>query len=90
MRDLDDVLSEQLATLAMRVMLFKSGAFAFRVSVDDAPPLRFPRDTAITLPAGIDADELAREARKRREEKKADPLSGMSSSGSQPPRGASS
>ncbi|HEY4220415.1 MAG TPA: response regulator, partial [Myxococcota bacterium] len=75
----DDALSELLASTALRVMLFKSGGFHFRVSTDDAPPLRYPRDTAITLPAGIDAEELAREARVRRQEKRADPLSSLSS-----------
>ncbi len=74
---IDDVIAEQLSTLAQRVMLFRSGSFQFLVSEDDAPPLRFPRDTAFTLPAGIDADELAREARRRRQDKRADPLGSL-------------
>jgi CheY-like chemotaxis protein len=86
----DDFIAEHLQALALRVMLYKTGSFNFRVTSDDAPPLRYPRDTALTLPAGIDADELSREAKRRRADRKADPLSAMSGSGSQPPRRAQS
>lgn len=79
----DDLISESLAALAIRVMLFRTGSFLFRVG-DEATPLRYPRDTALTLPAGIDADELSREAKRKRAEKKSDPLASLSS----PPRPA--
>jgi hypothetical protein len=73
----DDVIGEHLVEAAVRVMLYRTGSFQFRVAGEDAPPLRYPRDTAFTLAAGKDADELAREARKRRSERRADPLSAM-------------
>lgn len=74
----DDLVAEELRNTVIRVMLWRSGAFHFRVGGDEGAPLRYPRDTALTLPAGIDADELSREARRRRQEKRADPLSGLS------------
>jgi CheY-like chemotaxis protein len=84
----DDLLAEEVRAAAVRIMLWRSGAFHFRVLADETAPLRYPRDTALTLPAGIDADELAREARRRRQEKRADPLSKMSGSLSSTPRPA--
>ena len=82
----DEAVLDALTALAVRVMLYRSGTFAFRVATDDAPPLRFPRDTALTLPAGIDTDDLVREAKRRRTEKRGDPLAPLST----PPRRASS
>lgn len=74
----DDVIGEQLVDTALRVMLYRNGSFQFRVAAsDEAPPLRYPRDTAFTLAAGKDADELAREAKKRRTERRSDPLASM-------------
>lgn len=70
----DDVLREQLQALALRVMLFGSGSFLFRVTDDDPDLRRYPRDTALALPAGTDTEELAREAKQRRGEQRADPL----------------
>lgn len=85
----DDVIADHMTETAMRVMLYRTGSFQFRVGPDDAAPLRYPRDTAFTLPAGRDADELARDVRRRRAERKADPLSAISgSTGSGLPRRA--
>lgn len=73
----DDLVGEQLRALAVRVMLFRTGSFLFRVTDEEPDPLRYPGDTALTLPAGVDAEELAREARQRRGERHADPLARM-------------
>lgn len=73
----DDIIGEHLMETALRVMLYRSGSFQFRVAAEESPPLRYARDTAFTLSAGKDADELAREARKRRSERRADPLASM-------------
>jgi CheY-like chemotaxis protein len=71
----DEAILDALTELALRVMLYRAGTFAFRVFEEQEAPLRYPRDTALTLPAGIDADELVREAKRRRLEKKSDPFS---------------
>ena len=73
----DDVLAEQLNDAVGRVLQFRQGSFSFRVTHDDTAPLRYGGDTAFTLPSGIDAEELAREAKRRRTERKSDPLAGM-------------
>ena len=73
----DDVISEQLNDAVSRVLQFRQGSFSFRVTHDDTAPLRYAGDTAFTLPSGIDADELAREAKRRRAERKNDPLAGL-------------
>jgi hypothetical protein len=75
----DDLIRDHMNQLAVRVMLFRTGSFNFRVDDSGTAPLRFPRDTAFTLPAGSDADELARDAKRRRQEKQSDPLSGLGS-----------
>jgi hypothetical protein len=59
----DDAIREALTDLALRVMLYRSGGFHFRVTdEDDGVPLRYPRDTAVALAAGVDAYEIVREA----------------------------
>ncbi len=73
----DDVVAEQLEETAHRVLQWRSGSFSFRVTADTSAPLRYAGDTALTLPSGIDADELAREARRRRTERQGDPLMGF-------------
>ncbi|MDP2342897.1 MAG: DUF4388 domain-containing protein [Deltaproteobacteria bacterium] len=70
----DDVIAEQLNDAVGRVLQFRQGSFSFRVTHDDTAPLRYGGDTAFTLPSGIDAEELAREAKRRRTERKNDPL----------------
>jgi CheY-like chemotaxis protein len=70
----DDVIAEQLNDAVGRVLQFRQGSFSFRVTHDDAAPLRYGGDTAFTLPSGIDAEELARDAKRRRTERKNDPL----------------
>lgn len=70
----DDVIGEHLQALALRVMLFRTGSFLFRITDEEPDPRRYPRDTALTLPAGVDAEELAREARRRRSEQRSDPM----------------
>lgn len=70
----DDVIAEQLQALALRVMMFRSGTFMFRITDEEPDARRYPRDTALTLPAGADAEELSREAKQRRSEKRDDPL----------------
>lgn len=72
---IDDIIAEQLQALALRVMLFSAGSFVFRITDDEPDPRRYARDTALTLPAGTDAEELSREAKRRRGEKRADPMS---------------
>jgi CheY-like chemotaxis protein len=73
----DDVIAEHLEETAHRILQWRSGSFSFRVTSDVSAPLRYAGDTALTLPSGIDADELAREARRRRVERQGDPLVGF-------------
>ena len=67
----DDAIAEQLQAQALRVMAFRAGSFLFRITEDEPDPRRYLRDTALTLPAGVDAEELAREAKRRRGERRA-------------------
>lgn len=83
----DDLIGEELSGTVIRVMLWRSGAFHFRIGGEDGAPLRYPRDTALTLPAGVDADELSREARRRRQEKRSDPLAALSTPPTRATRG---
>ncbi len=73
----DDVIAQQLDDAVSRVLHLRQGSFSFRVTHEDKAPLRFPGDTAFTLPSGVDAEELAREAKRRRAERKNDPLAGL-------------
>lgn len=73
----DDVIAEQLDDAINRVLQLRQGSFSFSVTHDDKAPLRYPGDTAFTLPSGVDAEELAREAKRRRTERKNDPLAGL-------------
>lgn len=81
----DEAIADALTELALQVMLYRTGTFHFRVVDEGEAPLRYPRDTALALPGGIDSDDLVRDAKRRRADKKADPLSGM---GTGPPRRA--
>jgi CheY-like chemotaxis protein len=73
----DDILSSQMTDAVRRVLGWRSGSFAFRVTPDSSPPLRYTGDTAWTLPAGLDVEDLVREARRRRQERASDPLFGI-------------
>lgn len=73
----DDVIAEQLHETVGRVLMLRNGAFSFSLTHDDKAPLRYPGDTAYTLPSGVDAEELSRDARRRRSERKNDPLAGL-------------
>lgn len=66
----DDAIAEQLQAQALRVMSFRAGSFMFRITDEDPDPRRYLRDTALTLPAGVESEELAREAKRRRGEKR--------------------
>lgn len=70
----DATLAEQLRDLALDVMEYRTGAFSFRVTEAKGPPSRYPGDTRIAVSRGLDADELAREAKGRRENRDRDPL----------------
>lgn len=74
----DAVLIEHLRSTVLRVLLFHSGHFSFRITEAEAPPPRYPRDTGYTVAEGVDADEIAREARRRRLGRRKDPLAQMS------------
>lgn len=73
----DDLIAEQLHETVSRVLQLRTGAFSFGLSHDDHAPLRYPGDTAFTLPSGVDAEELARDSRQRRSDRKNDPLAGL-------------
>ncbi len=75
----DEIVAEHVRALAVRVMLFSTGAFHFAVSEDEPLLLRYPGDTALTLVQGVDAEDLAREAKKKRQQRRRDPLSSMGS-----------
>lgn len=80
----DDHVADLLDAAVSRILNWRSGAFSFRASTDVSVPQRYVGDTAFTLPAGVDAEELSREARRRRQERDADPLASFG------PRGARS
>ncbi len=65
----DDLIAEQLQDLVFRVLAFRSGSFTFRVTNDTQVPLRYAGDTALTLPSGLDGEELRRDARQRHKER---------------------
>ncbi len=70
----DDVIGRSLEESISRVLAWRQGSFIFRVTHESAAPLRYPGDTALTLPAGVDAEELTREAKRRRADRDNDPL----------------
>jgi CheY-like chemotaxis protein len=62
----EGVVAENLKATALQVMLYRAGHFSFRVSESDTTPPRYGGDSGFSLPGGLDADELAREAQRRR------------------------
>jgi CheY-like chemotaxis protein len=60
------VLLENLKVLAGELLLTRSGSFFFRVIDREAAPQRYLRDTGLRVTAGLDAEELARDAKQRR------------------------
>jgi CheY-like chemotaxis protein len=84
----DDVIAEALDAAVGHVLALRHGSFAFTLTHDDRAPPRYPGDTGLTLPAGVDADELAKEARRRRTERDNDPLAPIGGRRSQVPRPA--
>ena len=70
----NDIIAQGLEDAVTRVLSWRQGSFTFRVTHEATAPLRYPGDTAFTLPAGVDAEELSREARRRRADRDNDPL----------------
>jgi CheY-like chemotaxis protein len=80
----DDAISQGLEDAVSRVLAWRQGSFTFRVTHETSAPLRYPGDTAFTLPAGVDAEELSREAKRRRAERNSDPLASFGVKKSRP------
>jgi len=68
-------LLDRMRELTLKVMLFRAGSFRFQVTTEDAPPQRHLGDTSITVAEGLDAEDLAREVKRRREGRARDPMS---------------
>lgn len=60
------VLLENLKALAGQVLLYRSGSFFFRITESETPPQRYLGDTGLRVTGGLDAEELARDAKRRR------------------------
>lgn len=73
----EELLLDHLEEALRRVLGWRAGSFAFRVTTDATSPLRYAGDTAFTVPAGVDVDDFVRELRRRRSERGVDPLSGL-------------
>lgn len=73
----DEVIADHIRGLVLRVVLFSTGAFVFRVSDDVPLLLRYPGDVALTLVQGVDAVDLAREAKRKRQARRRDPLASL-------------
>ncbi|MCP4502845.1 MAG: DUF4388 domain-containing protein [Deltaproteobacteria bacterium] len=75
MSRVESVLLEKMRDLSLKVLLFRSGSFHFQLTQESEPPHRHLGDTALTVAEGLDAEELAREVRRRREGRARDPMS---------------
>lgn len=62
----ESVLEQSLRALIAELLLYRTGSFVFRISESESVPVRYLGDTGFTLPRGVDAEELAREAKRRR------------------------
>lgn len=80
----ESVLEQSLRALAADVFAYRTGSFAFRVSESEGVPTRYLGDTGLTITRGIDAEELARDAKRRRQGRKRDVPGGLGAR----PRGA--
>jgi CheY-like chemotaxis protein len=80
----DDGIAELLEDAVGRVLGWRTGSFTFRVTNDTVVPVRYVGDTALTLPSGVDAEELARDARRRRLERQGDPFPGFARNSGRP------
>lgn len=63
----EGVLEQSLRALIGDVLLYRTGNFTFRISESESVPVRYLGDTGFTIPRGVDAEELAREAKRRRQ-----------------------
>lgn len=73
----DQVLLEHMRNVVLKTLLFRSGPFSFQMTEPGPPPARFPRDTSITVAAGLDAEDLIREAKRRRQGRARDPMANI-------------
>ncbi len=74
----DDTLHTLMSDAVRRVLGWSSGTFQFRLLASAAPPPRYLSDTAWTLPAGLDVEDLVRDVRRRRIERSTPPSSSSS------------
>ncbi len=82
----EGVLEQSLRGLIAEVLLYRTGSFAFRVADAEGVPTRYLGDTGFTVTRGINAEELARDAKRRRQGRRRDLGLGL---GAKPNRGSS-
>lgn len=75
----DDTLHTLMSDAVRRVLGWSAGSFEFRLMSAMSPPSRFLSDTAWTLPAGLDVEDLVRDVRRRRVERSTPPSTPASS-----------